>query len=76
MKEYIKRIAKDGLRVDGRKLDEFREVKIETGLYKKAEGSALISIGNTKVMAGVKMALGEPYSDSPDEGSLMVSFDK
>jgi len=76
MKKYIKRIAKDGLRVDGRKLDDFREVKIETGLYKKAEGSALVSIGNTKVMAGVKMALGEPYDDSPDKGSLMVTFEE
>jgi len=76
MKEYIDRMAKDGLRIDGRGLDDFREVKIETSVAKKAEGSALVHIGGTKVMAGVKMGLAEPYSDSPDEGSLMVSFEE
>jgi len=76
MKQYIEKIGKEGLRIDGRGFDDFREVKIETGVSKKAEGSAMISIGNTRVMAGVKMELGEPYSDSPDEGSLMVTFEE
>jgi len=76
MKAYIKKLADENLRIDSRGFDEFREIKIEQGVFKKAEGSALVSIGDTKIMAGVKMDVGEPYSDSPDEGSLMVSFEE
>ena len=76
MKEYIKKMAEEKLRTDNRGLDDFRKITIKTGVFKKAEGSAEVSVGKTKVMAGVKMELGEPYSDSPDEGSLMVSFEE
>ncbi len=76
MKKYIEKLGLEGLRIDGRGFDDFRDIKIETGVAKKAEGSALVYIGNTKVMAGVKMEIGEPYPDSPDEGSLMVGFDQ
>ena len=63
---------KNGVRLDGRKLDEFRDIKIETGVIAKAEGSAMVSLGDSKVLVGVKINPGEPYSDSPDEGVLMV----
>lgn len=76
MKEYIKKIGKEGLRVDGRGFEDFRDIKIETGVAKKAEGSALVTFGKNKIMAGVKMELAEPYDDSPNEGSLMVSFEE
>lgn len=75
MKEYIEKLANEGLRMDGRGLDEIRPIKIEYGLSKKAEGSALASIGNSKVMAGVKMEIVDTYSDTPDEGSLMVNYE-
>lgn len=38
------------MRVDGRKSDELREIHIETDYIKHAEGSVLISIGDTKVI--------------------------
>src|SRR3989339_763253 len=37
------------------------------------DGSARVKIGNTEVLVGVKMTVGEPYPDSADEGNLMVS---
>ncbi|MBV8373226.1 MAG: ribonuclease PH [Candidatus Eremiobacteraeota bacterium] len=37
-------------RNDGRELDELRPVTIEPGFLKYAEGSALISVGNTRVL--------------------------
>jgi exosome complex component RRP42 len=70
---YIKELLEKGQRADGRKLDEFRKVEIETNPYEKPEGCAIVSIGKTKVMAGVKMDVGEPFSDRPDEGVLMVN---
>ena len=69
----IKEYLKEGKRFDGRKPDEFREISIETGISKKAEGSARVKLGNTEVLAGVKMAVGEPYPDSPNDGNMMVT---
>jgi len=69
----IKEFLKEGKRFDGRKLDEFREISIETGISSKAEGSARVRIGKTEVLVGVKMGVSEPYPDSPDKGNLMVT---
>ncbi len=71
--ERIKKYLEQGKRFDGRKLDEFREISIETGVSKNAEGSARVKIGNTEVLVGVKMNTSEPYPDSPDKGNLMVT---
>ncbi len=56
-----------------RKNDEYRDIEIGFNVSKNAEGSASVRIGDTLVYAGVKMDTGEPYPDSPDEGSLMVN---
>ena len=71
--ERIKRYFSEGKRFDGRKLDEFRDITIETGVSKNAEGSARVKIGKTEVIVGVKMDVGTPYPDSLDKGNLMVS---
>ena len=65
-------LAKEGKRLDGRKLDEMRELSIETGFAKNAEGSVIVTLGNTKVIAGLKMSVGTPYPDSQDEGAISV----
>ncbi len=70
--ERIKEYLKNGKRFDGRAKDEFREIQIETGFSKNAEGSARVKIGNTEVIVGVKMDVAEPYADSQDKGNLMV----
>ena len=70
---YIKKIMEDNkVRLDGRALDEFRELKIETNVVTSAEGSARVKLGNSLVIAGVKMDVMEPYPDTPDEGNLVV----
>lgn len=72
-KEHLIKSLDAGIRFDGRKLDEFRKVTVETGVSKKAEGSARVVIGDTEVMAGVKMAVEPPYPDTPEAGKLMVN---
>ncbi|MFH1424169.1 MAG: exosome complex protein Rrp42 [archaeon] len=62
-----------GKRLDGRKFDEFRPVRIETGVYERAEGSASAWIGKTFVAAGIKIGEGEPYPDSPNVGVLSTN---
>ncbi|MDD5699792.1 MAG: exosome complex protein Rrp42 [Candidatus Nanoarchaeia archaeon] len=71
--EKIKKYLSEGKRFDGRKTDEFREISIETGVSKNAEGSARVKIGKTDVMVGIKMDAAAPYPDSMDKGNLMVN---
>ncbi|MEM0355786.1 MAG: exosome complex exonuclease Rrp41 [Desulfurococcaceae archaeon] len=49
----VKLLRDDGLRLDGRRLDELRKIRIEVGVLKNANGSALVEYGNTKVIAAV-----------------------
>lgn len=72
-KDYLVKLAKDNKRIDGRKFDEYRDIKIEKNVVKMAEGSARAEIGNTTVLAGIKMLIGEPYPDSPDKGVLATA---
>jgi len=53
MSEEIKLIREDGLRLDGRRFDELRPIKLEAGVLKRADGSAYIEWGGNKVMAAV-----------------------
>ncbi len=71
--DYVRKLVESGVRVDGRRFDQFREVKIIKDIAQKAEGSALVSIGNMQVLVGVKMSVGTPFPDSPDEGVLIVN---
>ncbi|VVB79355.1 Exosome complex component Rrp42 [uncultured archaeon] len=71
--ERIRRYLSEGKRFDGRKMDEFRNIQIELGISKKAEGSARVRIGKTEVIVGIKMDVGEPYPDSQDKGNLVTS---
>lgn len=70
IKKYL---SEKGKRFDNRKFDEFREISIETGVSKNAEGSARVKIGKTEVIVGVKMDVATPYPDSKDKGNLMVN---
>jgi len=71
--DRIKRYLAEGKRFDGRKPEEFRDLEISFGVSKKAEGSARVKLGDTEVIVGVKMAVGQPYDDSPNKGNLMVT---
>ncbi len=53
MHEMATLIDDKGLRIDGRKVDELRPLKIEAGLIKNADGSAYIEMGKNKIMAAV-----------------------
>ena len=72
-KDYLCKLAEQGRRIDGRGFAEYRKIEIETKVISKAEGSARVRIGNTQVIAGIKMDVGEPYADSPESGVLTTS---
>lgn len=52
--------SSDIVRVDGRSVSDLRPVTIERGWSKQAEGSALISFGNTKVLCTASFTNGVP----------------
>jgi len=71
--EYIVNLCKKGKRIDGRGFDQYRELTIHKGVIATAEGSAKVELGDTVVMVGVKVALGEPFADTPERGVLTTN---
>jgi exosome complex component RRP42 len=71
--KQIAQLMSKGMRLDGRGLTDFREVKLEVGVIEKAEGSARVLLGKTEVLVGVKIETGEPFPDTPNEGVLTVN---
>lgn len=45
--------SQGGLRVDGRRALELRQIRMRMGVFGQADGSAYIEHGNTKVLAAV-----------------------
>ncbi|MEM2187742.1 MAG: exosome complex protein Rrp42 [Nitrososphaerota archaeon] len=73
MRDKIYSLLLQGKRIDGRRPTDLRPIKIETGLLSKAEGSALVSMGSTKILTGIKVEVGAPFPDRPDEGTFTVN---
>ncbi|HKZ47532.1 MAG TPA: exosome complex exonuclease Rrp41 [Thermoplasmata archaeon] len=53
LEKKIQLIDPSGRRLDGRRPDELRAIKIEAGVLKRPEGSAYVEWGNNKVLAAV-----------------------
>lgn len=53
IEKKMKLITADGRRLDGRRADELRPVRIEAGVLRRADGSAYIEWGGNKVLAAV-----------------------
>ncbi len=53
MHEHEVELLKDGVRLDGRKPNELRPVKIMAGVLNEADGSAYIEWGGNKIIVGV-----------------------
>lgn len=70
--EYILGLLGKGMREHERGQMQYRDIKIEIGKIPHAEGSAMVDIGNTKVLVGVKLDVGDPLPDKPNEGALIT----
>lgn len=73
MRDHIYKLIEKNQRVDGRTREEFRKISVETGFVNRAEGSAMVYLGDTRVLAGVKSIVGEPFADTPDRGVLTTN---
>lgn len=62
-----------GKRLDGRDFGDQRPLEIELDAIKKANGSARVKLGDTEVIAGIKVETGEPFEGLENKGALIVS---
>lgn len=74
-KDYIYNLMIKGKRQDGRGFKDFRDIKLETNVISKAEGSAKVTLGDTQVLVGVKLQTGTPFPDSQDEGVIITNLE-
>jgi len=75
--EYYRQFLEKDVRPDGRALGEFRQTFIKLNpIETTSDGSALIKIGNTSVICGVKAELFEPQpDDDPDCGRVIPNVE-
>ena len=72
-KTQILDLLKEGKRTDGREFDQVRELTIDVNVIPKAEGSARVRLGDTEVVAGVKVQPERPFPDTGDKGMLICT---
>ncbi|PCH40749.1 hypothetical protein WOLCODRAFT_99214 [Wolfiporia cocos MD-104 SS10] len=74
-KAYLERFLAENVRPDGRGLDEWRDVSLNVGSISTADGSALVRLGDTTVVCGVKAEIAEPELDIPEDGYIVPNLD-
>jgi len=69
----VHEIIVKGKRIDERGPLDYRPLTITLGSVEKANGSAQVELGKTRILAGVKIQTGTPFEDTPNEGILTVN---
>ncbi|ASJ02181.1 RNA-binding protein [Thermococcus profundus] len=75
IRDRIVSLLKEGKRIDGRGFEDYRDIEIKTGIIEKAEGSAWVRLGDTRVLVGIKIDVGEPFPDLPDKGVMTTNVE-
>ncbi|CAB3373448.1 Hypothetical predicted protein [Cloeon dipterum] len=73
--KYMRDFLARNIRPDGRKLSEVRPTAINVGSISTADGSALVKIGNTVVICGIKAELTVPNAENPNEGFVIPNVE-
>ncbi|CAB4056833.1 RRP45 [Lepeophtheirus salmonis] len=69
---FILSALSEGKRLDGRKLDERRDLTIHFG---REWGTTEVKLGETRVLASTSCSVGEPQSSRPNEGVLKIRME-
>lgn len=72
---YLEKFLAEDLRPDGRGVAEFRALQVTLGSISTAEGSALVRLGETTIVCGVKAEIAEPELDSPTHGFIVPNVE-
>ncbi|XP_026227838.1 exosome complex component RRP43 [Anabas testudineus] len=73
--EYHRSFLKENCRSDGRELSEFRATTLNIGSISTADGSALVKVGNTTVICGIKAELTNTTVETPGKGYIVPNVD-
>ena len=71
-RDFLSELLKDGKRFDNRGFFDYRPISVQKNVLDTSDGSAIASIGGTKVLASVKFDIMTPFPDRPDEGFFMT----
>ena len=69
-------LDENGIRCDGRKIDETRKITIKAGVLKNADGSAYIEFGDNKILVGIfgPRDVHPKHMSDTDTGILRVRY--
>jgi len=74
-RDTLSALMSQGKRGDSRGMYDYRAVKLQPAVLQNPDGSSLVSIGKSQVMAGIKFDVATPFADRPKEGVLSTSAD-
>ncbi|GAA5804100.1 ribosomal protein S5 domain 2-type protein [Thamnidium elegans] len=74
-KSYIEQGIQQDCRADGRGRLEYRHVVMESGLLSQASGSARCRLGDSDVLVGVKVEIGEVEPNKPNQGRVVCNVE-
>lgn len=74
MKYYRDYVTND-IRPDGRGHDQFRPAILNVSSIGTADGSAIVKIGNTTVVCGIKAELAKPKASEPENGFVVPNIE-
>ncbi|KAJ3410801.1 hypothetical protein HDV05_003230 [Chytridiales sp. JEL 0842] len=73
--EFHRRFLTHSVRPDGRVLNKFRKVRINVGSISTANGSAMVRMGETTVICGIKAEVAAPKPEAPKDGMIVPNVD-
>ncbi|KAG1445565.1 hypothetical protein G6F56_009868 [Rhizopus delemar] len=73
--EYLKKYLNEKVRPDGRVLEQFRKTMITKNTISTANASAMVRLGGTTVVCGIKAEVCEPKVDTPNQGYLVPNVE-
>ena len=75
-REQVIELLKEGKRIDGRGLLDPRPIQMEVGVVERAEGSAIVAMGKTRVLCVVRgpMECVPSYLADPEKAVLDVAY--
>lgn len=66
-REFHTQLVLKGNRADGRKLEDVREIKLETDAIRTADSSSLVKLGNTSLVCGCIAKLIKNHDETDDD---------
>lgn len=74
-RDYITQGVESDCRADGRSCLDYRHFVLETGVLSQTSGSARCRLGDSDVLVGVKVEVGEIEYGQPNEGRVVCNVE-